>query len=642
MFLENRKAPARVLALLLGVGLAACAQSSKNPLAPAPGSLQVSVSGLPGTVGARITVTGPGNFSRNLAGTSLISGLTPGTYSISALFVPDGSQAYYATVTPASVAVFSGSTASVGVSYASGPAPTLNLAVAGVQLFQSVQRPDNSVPMVAGRDALLRVFVTASNANSATPAVRVRLYSGSSLVDSVLVPAPGGSVPLGVDTTTIGSSWNALIPASRVQANLAILADVDPSNAVPETDKSDNSWPASGVPAPIQVLPVAPLHLRFVPVRQGGLTGNVTSANQEQLLALTRSMYPLAAYDIDVRATYTSSSGPLVSNDSNGAWGAILSEVYALRTADASTRNYFGVVGTSYNSGYAGLGYIGAPAAIGWDKANTVANVVTHELGHNFGRSHAPCGVTPADASYPYPNAIIGEWGLDLGALALKSPSGFKDIMSYCGPNWVSDYTYEGILNFRGAGPLIASASTASPAGLGLLVWGRIRRDSVILEPAFLVRAPARLPANGGRHRITGTAANGATLFDFSFDGDVAPDLPNGPEEHFTFVVPLDSAVASGLAEITLRAAGRTMSRRDIGLPPATPASLAVSRLGAEEAEVRWDPRYPMALIRDAESGAILSFGRGGGVRLATRAARLSVELSEGVRSRGSVAVPLR
>jgi len=628
-------------ALLVALALSACGSQSKNPMAPATGDLQVNVSGLPVAASARVEVTGPGGFYRVLTSSGLLGGLATGAYTVTASFVSSGGQLYYPSISNGTANVTSGNTWTATVAYSVGATPTLNLQLAGVQLFQSVQRPDNSVPMVANRDALLRVFVTASGANTVAPVVRVRLYNNGVLVDSVLVGAPSGSVPLSVDTTNMAASWNVLIPAARMQPNLGILAEVDPANQVPELDKTDNRWPSSGTPFATQVLPVAALHMRFVPVRQGGITGNVNNGNKETLLDLARRMYPLSAYDIDVRATYTSSSGPLVSNDSNGAWGAILTEVAALRASDASTRQYFGVVGTSYNSGYAGLGYIGSPVAIGWDKNGSAPTVVTHEIGHNFGRLHAPCGVTPADASYPYPTANIGVWGLDLGNLALKSPGGFKDIMSYCGPDWVSDYTYEGVLNFRGSGPAIFGAAT-QPAGPGVLVWGRIRQDRLVLEPAFSVTAPPRLPARPGSHRLVGLSASGATLFDLSFAGDVAPDLPGGPEEHFAFVVPLDQV--ADLAEIRLLSGGRSVTRRlsPALAAPSGPAPLAASRVSAEEAEVRWDPQYPMALVRDAETGEILSFARGGTARVETRTARLDVQLSTGVGSLGAVRVPLR
>ena len=40
---------------------------------------------------------------------------------------------------------------------------------------------------------------------------------------------------------------------------------------------------------------------------------------------------------------------------------------------------------------------------------------------------------------------------------------------------------------------------------------------------------------------------------------------------------------------------------------------------------------YPAALIRDAATGEILSFGRGGGVEVASRARVVEILLSDGV-----------
>ena len=59
--------------------------------------------------------------------------------------------------------------ATVGYSTSGGG---LNLCVDGAYITQAVQTFDNSVPLVAGRNALLRVFVRANTANSAQPAVR--------------------------------------------------------------------------------------------------------------------------------------------------------------------------------------------------------------------------------------------------------------------------------------------------------------------------------------------------------------------------------------------------------------------------------------------------------------------------------------
>src|SRR5690606_30787378 len=99
---------------------------------------------------------------------------------------------------------------------------------------------------------------------------------------------------------------------------------------------------------------------------------------------------------------------------------------------------------------YCGLGYVGFPVAIGLDQCGTWT--AAHEWGHNFGRRHAPCG-NPAnpDPSYPYPNALLGAHGYDPAMGQLKRASSFFDLMSYCSPEWISDYTYQHVLAFREA-----------------------------------------------------------------------------------------------------------------------------------------------------------------------------------------------
>jgi hypothetical protein len=61
----------------------------------------------------------------------------------------------------------------------------------------------------------------------------------------------------------------------------------------------------------------------------------------------------------------------------------------------------------------------------------------------------------------------------------------------------------------------------------------------------------------------------------------------------------------------------------------------AVLRRGADQATASWsDESYPMALIRDARTGAILSFARGGEAEFqARRGEAVQVLLSDGVRS---------
>ena len=78
--------------------------------------------------------------------------------------------------------------------------------------------------------------------------------------------------------------------------------------------------------------------------------------------------------------------------------------------------------------------YLGSGAA--------ARDTFVHEIGHTQGRYHVRCsgGEGGTDPDYPYPNGRIGVWGYGIHDTLLRSPTGFRDYMSYCNTSFVSDY----------------------------------------------------------------------------------------------------------------------------------------------------------------------------------------------------------
>jgi hypothetical protein len=607
------------------------------------GTLIINVAGLPPATAAAVHVSGPGGYAQDVTGSTTLNGLVPGAYTVTAQSVTPAATTYNPSPGSQIATVSAGGTASANVSYTAGAASGFNLRIDGLYLTQSVQTYTGAVPLVKDRDGYLRVFVTANQSNLTAPQVRVRFYQASILVSTLTIPPPGTSVPLSPNEGSLSSSWNVAVPKTLIQPGLSVLADVDPNNDVPEVDETDNQFPASGTPLPLDVHTTSAFSVRFVPVLQSvnGRQGNVTNANKDSYLTATMKIHPLASYDADLRAPYTTTA-PAVDANSSSTWTTVLSQVDALRAADGSSRYYFGVVNPSYSSGIAGVGYVGGKTAIGWDKGGADW-VAAHEWGHNWGRNHAPCGGAGGpDANYPYPGGATGVYGLDVATQTLKPPS-YSDIMGYCNNQWISDYTYEGVLNWREAQPDVVGADFAGAMQPCLLVWGRIDNGETILEPAFQIVTRPSLPARSGLYSLEGRDVTGARVFHLSFEPERVADDPMGGR-HFAFAVPLQPDRAARLDAIRLSVPGRAALSVRAAAGATASVDLRTARSGPGRVSLRWNPTaHPMVMVRDPASGQVLSFARGGAAEIATERADLEVQLSNGILGRSvRVAVPAR
>ncbi|HZB27570.1 MAG TPA: zinc-dependent metalloprotease family protein, partial [Gemmatimonadales bacterium] len=408
----------------------------------ATGNLSITITGLGTGSAAAVTVTGPG-YTQEVPATTTLFGLDPGSYVITARdTVAEGGTTHSPTPTSQNVTVVARGTASASVAYTAPSSGSLNLRIAGLYINQSTQTYPATVPLVRDRDGYLRVFVVANRTTVAAevPSVRVRYYNGGVLpVDSALILNTGAtSVPTAVNESLLIYTWNVLVPGSLIQPGLSIQAEVDPANAVLEDNETDNLFPTIGSSAAdVQTVPT--LRVTFVPILQStsGLQGNVTSANRDAYLDMTRRMHPVAAIDAVISSQPFSTTTTLQA-DGTG-WVDVLFDFNGAMVADG--RYYYGVVRVSYGSGVAGVAYVSqgtanAHAALGWDHdpPGSASIVAAHELAHNWGRNHAPCGgAGNPDPLYPQPDGTIGSYGLDVSTVKLK-PDTLSDIMGYCDP----------------------------------------------------------------------------------------------------------------------------------------------------------------------------------------------------------------
>jgi hypothetical protein len=633
---RSRTLAAFVAAALLAAG---CSGDSGTPTEPGTGELAVTVTGLPSGAPASVVVTGPNGYSQAVPHSTTLLNLAPGSYALAASTISAGDTSYVPDPPITKVTVTASANPVAATVAYSRTTSTLDLSIGAMYLTQSTQTLAGAVPLVQDRDGYLRVFVVANHSNSAAPQLRVRFYVNGALQGSpTIIAAPSGSVPTAIAEGVLASSWNMRVPGSMIRPGLAILADVDPAHAVAEVSRANNSFPASGTPLALTVHNLSPFYLRFVPVKQStnNLVGNVSNSNKSAYVAKSLKIHPIASYDADVHAVYTTDAPTLTGDNANGAWGTILSEMQALHVAEGTGRTYYGVVRTAYTTGIVGMSYIGGNASLGYD-GTTAYEIVSHELGHSFGRSHAPCGINGAtDPNYPYAAGNIGAYGLDVATLTPYAPS-TAEVMSYCHPQWISDYSYTGVYNYRLGHPTSASVVQAERERC-MVVWGRIIDGQVELEPAFEAVTRPTLPARNGAYTLRAADSTGAPLFALSFDGDTTADAA-GAGRGFAFAIPIARA-RRPIASLAL--AGPHGSARRAALPSGGAASSralggalpATARAVAGGVSLAWNAqRYPLMVVRDAATGEILSLARRGATNVATTARDLELTLSDGVRS---------
>ncbi|MCY4400697.1 MAG: leucine-rich repeat domain-containing protein [Gemmatimonadetes bacterium] len=455
-------------------------------------------------------------------------------------------------------------------------------------LTQAVQSLDFPVPLIAGREALLRVFAIASRpGNEGIPEVRASFYLDG--VESHAVDIPGSVTPIPTEIehaqSSLQRSANVTIPGSVIQPGLELVVEIDPDGTLDPELGVTKRIPAEGR-APVQVESLPGLDMTVIPFQWAPkpnswivdiAEGMAASPHTHEMLGDVRAMLPVADIDVEVHeAVLTSTVNSL----------DLLGETHLIRTLESGTRYYMGVLPEHV---------VGAPvgvAFLGFRISYSVADpfVIAHELGHNMGLYHAPCGGAGGpDPAFPQTDASIGSWGYDFRAGgSLVSPRA-RDLMSYCGPpKWVSEFSFTKALNHRlegdgSQGPFAPTAPYAPTRSL--ILWGGVDDEgSPFLEPAFVADASPSLPQSSGDYELVGRSASGDELFSLSFGMAELADADG--RSIFVIALPLRTEWAGMPESITLSGPG-----------------------GSTTTDRTTD--QPMAILRDTVSGEVRGILRG-------------------------------
>ena len=375
-----------------------------------------------------------------------------------------------------------------------------NLSITGIEYNQTIQffrskldpataRPDNSIGLIGEKNTILRVFVDTQNDPSRPTIAAVSgnleiRFSGSAawtpvmLLNGPISPKPNAAI----DRVNANDTLNFLIPGAfctgAVDYRVRVFDSAHPGQP---------GYTSGTVQGTLQFTSVAPLRVRGVGVHYTGKGLDIAAPDVAALratLGFVAKNYPVGQVFVtgfDV-IDYTGDFQATSDGGCGSGWSGLLSKLREMQ--GDSDDVYYGLVPAGVpTSGTIGCGGGDGRVASGFVNDGPTA---AQEIGHAFGRRHAPCGGPGnVDTSYPVYDALpmgsIGEVGMDDQGNP-QDPAVTTDFMSYCAPNWISPYTYEALRqNFPAT-----AASARLLSRLGVSPPGPPERRRVPAEHLFL------------------------------------------------------------------------------------------------------------------------------------------------------------
>jgi hypothetical protein len=413
------------------------------------------------------------------------------------------------------------------------------------------------VPLVAGREALVRIFVEPEDGfEKSLVTARIKLQAGG----KTQILYGNKEVSAASSDGDLDSTINVVVPAEALAEGTkfgVVLNGPQPSEA--PSNKSSARFPEDGTLDDLGVdVGGDVMKVVLVPMRYQGRMPDTSDAQVETYRDHLLRRYPVTRVEVSVHDAidYT---GTITHDD---GIGDMLEKISALHGKDSAASNvyYVGLLKPAdkfwdfCGSGcVAGLSYVGEPASVWWGYSGTdwAGGTGAHELGHAHGLPHAPCGVDgsgfwPNDEAHA--NAKLGAWGWDPVEKKLVDPGNtaktVHDLMSYCGPSWIGDFNYAKLwrrvkkdntkASIIGAMPLHETVRVAAD---GSLSWSPTPRAWEAWMDEGELRTIAIVDATGKSSTVTARW--------FAYD-----HLPGG---HFVFPTAADAR--------EVRFAGRSVTR---------------------------------------------------------------------------------
>ena len=337
----------------------------------------------------------------------------------------------------------------------------------GVALYQAVQvmlransvDQSTEVPIIAGRDALVRIYPESLPAYDGRPLnVVVEISDGGSTRRVGLEGFAVSAISFDGDPTSFA---DIRVPGAWITETSSLQIRIeDPSGG---DGSADAAWPAAGPAVLGAQSDLGGITVVLVPFRYdtdgSARLPDTSPAVLDTIEAIFTSLYPYTAVDLRVHDP-VGWAEPLRYND-NVDWGEVNNAIGDLRDDEGAPEweYWYGLMApadtrAAYCAGVAW--YASCVTGQSWTATVTgtrdgsgvwypgTASVFTlaHEVGHQHGLGHAPCN-TSGESSYPYSGGGVGVPGWDTHTGTFFPSAGYADFMGYCSDQWISDHNFQ-------------------------------------------------------------------------------------------------------------------------------------------------------------------------------------------------------
>jgi hypothetical protein len=389
-----------------------------------------------------------------------------------------------------------------------------NLTIDQVAVYQTVKIPiveagmpvdgdERNADVVAGRQALFRIFVKVGTSGFTARSMSARVFVENAGVVTIYYSTEKPTISKNSVEEDLKTTFQVELPKEAITPETRFAVEIAECGGMASGGMQTPRYPASDG-ATLGALKTGPLKVHLVPITVNSMMPETTEMALKSYKDYLLATYPITDVTFEV-------GDPLSVTSVN--WTGMLDNVRARRQTERPEADvyYYGLVRPRatlreycQQSCTTGIGYVpqgqttqqaSQRAAVGIGFADRPSTeTMAHELGHNHGRQHTPCG-NPAqpDPNYPYARGEIGVFGYDVRQEAIV-PKTRTDIMGYCQDKWFSDYTYQALVSkvrqVLGVQSVYVAPSALSKFRVLLIEAGTARWGVPIDEPSV----PAGVP----------------------------------------------------------------------------------------------------------------------------------------------------